>query len=444
MKRTDHQMIQQVLDGSISQTAFDGFQQRVREEPEFAKLYGDYAMLHHSLYEEYEGQPVDDKVVPVSRWNFPARIGWFAAAAAVVVVLLAVSIYRNAAVGQKPLPVMAAVRFSPDAVWQVEGASAVGGSSVNLYQGATLQLLQGQASIAPGPGVTALIEGPSTCTFVSRESIHLAEGRGRFRLDDSGGKLTVTTASMSAVDLGTEFGIETQRDRPDELHVIDGKVRMRINGNREGEILSAGEAGRVSGADGIERFPADGNRFAKRLGQFESIVTGLFVKSDWRVDYGSPSISQDRIEGLNYSLFRRLPKPEPDESKPVLLATLEVDRPSSGEFHTDGWAGMSFFSKGTEMLFFGDSFGPERTWSLDVKQRIPVILPGNPVLDPQKVTLRYDRTSGDVSLHQGGIPLGPAFCAGKLPAGVAFDEVRIGASSSAALTVRSLVILGGG
>lgn len=442
MKRTDHQMIQQVLDGSISQAAFDGFQQRLRVEPELAKLYGDYAMLHHSLCEEFEGQPVTGKVVPISRRTFPASIAWFAAAAAVVI--LAVSIYLKSAPGGHPVPLMAAVRFSPDAVWQIEGASPVGGSSVNLDQGATLQLLQGQASLSPCPGVSGLLEGPSTLTFVSPESLHLAEGRGRFRLEKPGGKLEVTTASMSAVDLGTEFGIETHRDRPDELHVLDGKVRMRINGNREGEVLSAGEAGRVSGADGIERFAADGNRFAKSLSQFESIVGGLFVKSDWRVDYGNPSISQDRIEGLNYAVFRRLPKPEPDESKPVLLATLEVERPSNGEFHTDGWAGMSFFSKGTEVLFFGDSFGPERTWSLDVKQRIPVILPGNPVIGPRKVTLRYDRKTGDVSLHEGSVPLGPAFCSGKLPAGVTFDEVRIGASSSAALTVRSLVILGGG
>lgn len=442
MKRTDHQMIQQVLDGSISQAAFDGFQQRMRAEPELAKLYGDYAMLHHSLCEEFEGQPVTGKLVPISRWTLPASIGWFAAAAAVVI--LAVSIYLKSSPGGHPVPLMAAVRFSPDAVWQIEGASPVGGSSVNLDQGATLQLLQGQASLSPCSGVSGLLEGPSTLTFVSPESLHLAEGRGRFRLEKAGGKLEVTTASMSAVDLGTEFGIETHRDRPDELHVLDGKVRMRINGNREGEVLSAGEAGRVSGADAIERFAADGNRFAKCLGEFESIVAGLFVKPDWRVDYGNPSISPDRIEGVNFSVFRRLPKPEPDESKPVLLATLEVGRPSNGEFHTDGWAGMSFFSKGTEVLFFGDSFGPERTWSLDVKQRIPVILPGNPVIGPRTVTLRYDHKTGDVSLHEGSVPLGPAFCSGKLPAGVSFDEVRIGASSSAALTVRSLVILGGG
>ena len=442
MKRSDHQMIQQVLDGSISQTAFEGFQQRMRAEPELAKLYGDYALLHHSLCEEFEDQPINRKVTPISGQTFPARFAWVAVAAAVA--LLAVAIYRKSDGGMKSLPLTADVRFSPDAVWQIDGASSVGASSVNLIQGASLQLLHGQANVSPALGVSALIEGPSTLTFVSQDSLHLAEGRGRFRLEKSGDKLLVTTASMAAVDLGTEFGIETHRDRPDELHVLEGKVQMRINGNREGEILSAGEAGRVSGAHGIERMLADEKRFGKSLSLFDNIVSGPFVKADWRVDFGNPSISADLIEGLNFTLFRRLSQSQPNDAQPVLLATLEVESPSNGEFHTDGWAGLSFFSKGTELLFFGDSFGPERTWSLDVKQRIPVILPGKPVMGPRKVTLRYDRRTGDVSLHEGSVPLGPAFCTGKLSTGASFDEIRIGASSSAALTIRSLAILGGG
>ena len=150
MKRTDHQMIQQVLDGSISPATFDRFQQRLRTEPELAKLYGEYALLHHSLCEEFEDQPVNDKVVAVSRRTFSARIGWLAVAAAVV--LLAAIFYRKSAGGAGP--VVAAVQFSPDAVWQIEGASLVGGSSVNLLQGATLQLLQGQARISPSPGAS--------------------------------------------------------------------------------------------------------------------------------------------------------------------------------------------------------------------------------------------------------------------------------------------------
>jgi hypothetical protein len=95
-------------------------------------------------------------------------------------------------------------------------------------------------------------------------------------------------------------------------------------------------------------------------------------------------------------------------------------------------------------LFFGDSFGSERSWSLDVKQHIPVIVPALPVRGPRTVTLCYDKTTGAVSLHDGGVPLGAAFCAGKLPEGLDFDEIRLGASAGAALDVRSLVIRAGG
>ncbi len=442
MKRIDHHTIQQVLDGSISQEAFAGFQQRLRDEPEFSKLYGEYALLHHSLCEEFEGQAVPDKLVSTSLAMSSARWAWLAAIAAVLAILGVVFYQNKPSLPAGSPAVIAEMKFSPDAVWQVD--EQAGDHSGNLSVGRTLILLQGQASVSPNPAASAVIEGPSMLTFVSPESLHLSEGRGRFRLDHAGGKLEITTPSLSAVDLGTEFGVETHRDSPDEVHVIDGKVQVRINGKTEVEILSTGEAARIAGADRLERLPADASRFPKSLGRFETLLSGPFVKADWRVEFGSPSISSDRIDGVNYSAFRPLSKPEPDDENPVLLATLAVDRPANGQFHTDGWAGMSFFSNDVEVLFFGDSFGPERTWSLDVKQRIPVILPGNPVVGPRTVTLRYDRRTGDVGLHEGDVPLRAPFCSGKLPVGMTFDEIRIGASSSAALAIRSLVIRAGG
>lgn len=442
MKKSDHHLIQQVLDGSASQQAFDGFQQRMRTEPELVKQYGDYALLHHSLCEEYEGLPTAGNVVPVTGRTFTAKFALIAAAAAIVV--FAGGFYLKSSTTPQSVPVMAGVSFSPDAVWQIDGTSRKGAEAADLALGETLQLVAGQARISPGPSVSALIDGPSTLTFVSGESLHLAEGQGRFHRGKSGGRLEVTTPSMAAVDLGTEFGIVTRKDAPDELHVLEGKVSMRLNGRSEGRILSAGEAGRVADKDGIDRFPADESRFSKGLATFETVCAAPFMKADWRVDYGNPSITGDRIDGVNYSIFRRLPQPEPAPNKSVMLATLETKSPANGTFHTDGWAGMSLFSKGVELLFFGDAFGPERTWSLDVKQRVPIILPGNRVFGPRMVTLRYDCKTGGVSLHEGGLPLGPAFCTGKLPPGTTFDEIRIGASSSAALAVKSLTLRTGG
>ena len=60
------------------------------------------------------------------------------------------------------------------------------------------------------------------------------------------------------------------------------------------------------------------------------------------------------------------------------------------------------------------------------------------------MTLRYDASSGTVSLHEGGLPLKPAIYTGKIQPGTRFDEVRLGASAGAALAVTSLQVLSSG
>jgi hypothetical protein len=281
-------------------------------------------------------------------------------------------------------------------------------------------------------------------TFLAKDSLHLAQGRGFFARGGTGGGLTITTPKLTAVDSGTEFGIDVPVAGPDELHVKAGKVEVVSKAGNESALLVAGDAVRVPVTGPMERFAAGGRHFATGLGRFQSVISAPFNRADWRLEYGNPSFSDNRIEGANYAAFLQFPEPQPAGENSVLLATLEVGKPVGGEFHTDGWAGVSFFSNRAEVLFFGDAFGTKPTWSLDVKQRIPVILPAQAVTGPRTVTLRYDRRSGEASLHEGGVPLKSPFCVGNLPAGTRFDEIRIGASSGAALTVNSLHVKIGG
>ncbi|MDP3851298.1 MAG: hypothetical protein Q8Q59_12395 [Luteolibacter sp.] len=441
MKRADHDIVQQVLDGEIDRESFDGFQQRLREEPELVGLYKDYALLHHSLSEEFEGghSLAETEEIPVRRFfGFPMLL----ATAVALMVLAAALWWLRPHFPPSARQDVAVLTFSVDAVWRIEGASHNPGGATAVTSGAALSLLQGRAGIALGPAVTAVIEGPAELTIVAADALHLERGTGYFHRAGRGGGLTVTTPKLTAVDSGTEFGLETHPDRPDEIHVMSGNVRIVSEAGGETLDLTSGDAARVQESGRLQGFPSDGRHFPSGLGHFTSLVTGSFHKEEWRVEYGSPSFSEQRIEGVNYAAFLRLPEPEANVR--VLLATLEVGRAADGEFHTDGWAGMSFFSKGYEVLFFGDSFGTKPTWSLDVKQRIPVILPEHPVVGPRAVTLRYDSRSGDVSLHDGGMPLGIPFCTGKLPAGSRFDEIRIGASAGACLAVKSLHVRAGG
>lgn len=440
MKKQDHQLVQRVLDGDITPEDFKDFQDRMRGEPGLGNLYQEYALLHHTLSEEFEGGYPVEGLAPhgVGRLLWPAML-------VMAVVAVAAGMWWLRPWFQEDVPADVAVAtFSVDAVWSFDGTTRNLGGATGVGSGSKLKLGQGRVSISLEPAVSAVIEGPAEVVFDSVDSLRLDRGRGYFHRGGTSGSLTVTTPRLTAVDSGTEFGLEVPGEGPDELHVTQGKVRVLSRKTNKEVMIEAGNAARVSDSGEIELMPSDGRPFAAGLGRFETLLTSPFEKSQWRSDYGFPAFSAQRIEGQNYAVFLPLGGPQPSGDNSVLLVTLGTGNPLGGEFHTDGWAGMSFFSKGEEVLFFGDSFGTKPTWSLDVKQRIPVILPEHPVAGPRTVTLRYDLRTGGVTLHDGGLPLKAPFCEGRLPPGSRFDEIRIGASAGAALTVTSLLIRSGG
>lgn len=440
MKRADHHLVQRVLDGEVDREAFDGFQQRLRTEPELERLYGDYALLQHTLCEEFEGGHSLETAAEAGGRGIGSRV----LIAAVIVLLLAAAWWLRPHLAPASVDDVAVATFSLDAVWQIDGPSRKLGGATALAKGTKLHLRQGRAGISLNPSVSATIEGPASVTILSENSLHMDQGGGYFHRGGNGGQLTVTTPKLTAVDSGTEFGILSSPETDDEIHVAAGRVRVVANASGEESFLAAGDAAQVPLNGPIRNFPADVSSFAKLLGRFSSVIAGPFDQAQWRVAYGTPSFSPGRIEGANYAAFLRLPQPEPADGRSVLLATLDVGEATEGSFHTDGWAGMSFYSNGNEVVFFGDSFGATASWSLDVKQRIPVIYPQEPVTGERQVTMRYDARSGEVSLHEGSVPLRAPFCVGKIPAGTRFDEIRIGASSGASLAVESLDIRSGG
>lgn len=435
MKKNDHQLIQQVLEGALPSEAFADFQERLRHEPDMVKLYGEYALLHHTLCEEFEDQPTEGISLPRSRFTPAVKVGLLAMAA-VAMVLVGWVFGKSGFSGGKSRSIGNAT-FSADAVWDISGSADDSGG---LAAGSTITLQQGQVRIDLGPDSSAVLEGPSVVKVHSVSSLHLAEGSGWFRAGVASRRLQVSTPVFTAVDLGTEFGVEAHPGRPGMLHVIGGRVELRLPRGAAASVISAGEAVGVSGEGKFERVSADPGRFLKGLQRFRPVFGGPLAKADWRIPYGSPLLAEGGISGENFSAFCKLPQPEPAEEHSVFLATLETGDPGTGDFHTDGWAGMSLFHQGVELMFFGDSFGMERTWSLDLKRRNPVILPKEKVTGPRSVTLRYDKTTGDVSLHDGKPPLQAPICQGKFPPGMVFDEIRLGASSGAALDVRSLTI----
>lgn len=438
MNKADHQLVQRVLDGEVDREEFDLFQQRLREEPELVQLYGGYAVLHHILDEEAEGGGFRD-FVEMEEGGVGKPL-WIAGVL-MMLLLAVVAMFRPW--DRNAFDDIAVVSFSMDSVWRVEGTSERRANSVKVAPGTKLHLECGRAEAILDPLFTAVFEGPCEAVFVSGDRIRLLHGRGYFVRRNPGG-LTVETDAITATSEGGAFGVVAQAPGTSELQVEHGDVR--VVSKSTGETIISG-AGRTIVAPPVGPFrttDAADLAFARSVGRFETLVEDPFEPDAWRIEHGTPSVTPRRISGTNYAALAKLPETIPTESSPVMLATMEVAKSPENGFHTEGWAGISFFRGEEEIVFFGDSFGTRETWSLDTKQRIPVIYPEHDVVGPLKVTLRYDRRSGEASLHEHGSPLGPAFCRGTLPPGAVFDTVRLGASAGASLDVTGLEIRVGG
>lgn len=157
--------------------------------------------------------------------------------------------------------------------------------------------------------------------------------------------------------------------------------------------------------------------------------------SHWRLERGKPKITGGHLEGSGYETYFYIPKDGLSAARPVLLVTVQIVAGGDKPFHTAGWAGFSLYQEGYEVCFFGDSYGPEETWSLDVKRSLVPLMPAKNITGPRTMTLRYDRRDGAVEIYEGDKPGGEPLVRSKILPGMNFDQVRIGASEDSSLAV---------
>lgn len=444
MKRADHHLVQQVLDGEISREGFDGFQRRLRQDPELIKLYGSYASLNHSLNEELEDGQTDPltaggRQAMLRAWRIPLII-----AAALAIAFIAWSLPQWF-YGSKNSGDVAIASFSIDAAWRIDGPSKILGGTTALSADSTLHLQAGRASISLKPSDSLVVEGPVSLRFPSEESIEILNGKCLVQQSGRNHSLVVSSPQFAKITSGKRFGIFVDPEqKSDEVHIIDGNLQVQPRKERSPTQLVKGDAVRSVDGAATTRLPQQTRTFANRLDRFNSLPLMPFRKSDWRASYGNPSITETRIEGANFATIRKFQSPLPLKENSVLLVTLQCAEPATGKFHSDGWAGMSLFSQGTEMVFLGDPYGPGPSWGLDVKNAEPPSPRATNTIGSATMTIRYDSGTGSISLHEGGLPLKPAIYSGKIAPGTRFDELRLGASAGAALSVTSLQVRSSG
>ena len=456
MSKAEHEIIQNILDGSATEIEFHGFQQRMRDNAGLRRLYREYATLYHCLSEEFETARLRVLPAPAN----PRGI-WLttllATAAAVAVAAGLVWLQRGKSAGDvivEAAPIPAAhITFSAEAAWKFSTGAQALDNTASLAAGTTVQLERGVANITLEPGVSGLIEAPAELIYENPKLVRLVDGRARFRVAPEGHGFTVRTRSIEAKDLGTEFAVSSRRGAADELHVFDGRVELRtpsLAGTGEVPVIAAGHAARVSPTGAITPMAAEPSAFRRTMPVEQMVLHDNFKDSygsmhgrvptqgggSWQVRHGQAILQGEGVNGRGFEAFCRLQGPPVGASQPILLAKLELGESADGPIHGPGWAGLSLFAGGREIVFFGDSYGEEKSWSLDIKQGQQPLLPKTPIAGARTMTLRYDWRTGVTTLFDGPHPTGMPVVRGQLPAGIVFDEVRVGSSSEAAIMAR--------
>ncbi|HEX5790234.1 MAG TPA: FecR family protein [Luteolibacter sp.] len=148
-----------------------------------------------------------------------------------------------------------------------------------LRPGSRLQLNSGMIETRFRSGLRCVLEGPCDITVESQDKLTLHHGTAWFQVPQTAIGFTVTTAQMTIVDLGTEFGIISTPGQQDQVHVTKGSVEARaLNGSKI--ILKAGQARLAEGDNRFAEIPLDANRFATSISQPLQIRNASFEASD--------------------------------------------------------------------------------------------------------------------------------------------------------------------
>ena len=259
--------LQDLFEGRLETDALESLQQELRSNPEAQDTYCDYARLHNALQLRAEGVDLLN-VVPMDlvierRQRRTMRTACLAAAA-----MLAIGLLLTALVAaRKPKPTLT-FNTSPGTELSVshalEGEYAPAG--MVLEPGSRLTVINGTVELEFTSGVRGIVRGPADLTLQREDLLELANGTAWFEVPADAVGFKVNTPDLILTDLGTEFGIISEPNFLDEVHVFVGKVEVR---NRSGlqhkELLQAGQARYAGPAGRWQETPVRRDHFLDEL-----------------------------------------------------------------------------------------------------------------------------------------------------------------------------------
>jgi hypothetical protein len=295
----DHHL-QDLFDGRLEGQAFENLQQELRDDPAAREAYREHLHLQHAL--EFRSKGVDLlNVVPmdlVVERRRSMRNSGLAAAAVVVIGALVMALVA----AREPKPTLT-FNTSPGTEISIshalEGEDAPDG--LVLEPGSRLKVINGTVELEFASGVRGIIRGPADLTLQREDLLDLASGTVWFEVPADAVGFKVNTPDLVLTDLGTEFGIISEPNFLDEVHVFDGKVEVRSrHGVKHQELLQAGQARYAGPAGRWKETPVRRDHFLDELPtkKIEPAVVSTEDFTTSQLAYADDASASDLLHGL--------------------------------------------------------------------------------------------------------------------------------------------------
>ncbi|MEN8681939.1 MAG: hypothetical protein ABF391_17995 [Akkermansiaceae bacterium] len=247
--------LQDLFEGRLEGEEFENLQDFLRNDAAARQTYRDYLHLHHAL--QFRSKGVDLlNVIPMDEVNKRRQRKTLQRAgfAAVALLVIGATILTLIMV-RTPDPTLT-FRTSPGANYHLKHSKSGEETPEGLVlePGSRLVLEVGTIELQFGTGVRGIIRGPADLTLQREDLLDLQNGTAWFEVPAKAVGFKVSTPDLVLIDLGTEFGILSEPNFLDEVHVFDGKVEvLHRRGLKKQERLGAGQA----------RFAGPGGRWKK-------------------------------------------------------------------------------------------------------------------------------------------------------------------------------------
>jgi ferric-dicitrate binding protein FerR (iron transport regulator) len=250
-----HDRLLALLDGTLDSAGIQQLDAELKASREARDLFRQLATLHSALEEQGEAKfRMARTLIPMERLLADQRRGIVRkslVAAAAVLLLSALALWVKMV--PRATATLGEFRVGSGAVFSVEHSEDRETATGNeLGEGSRLRLGQGTIEVKFVSGVRCVLEGPADLKLLAGNRVRLPEGSAWFEVPPPAVGFTVETQQLTAVDLGTRFGVLARPDQGDQVHVIEGVVAVNATGaddDRQPLALKAGDA-REALADG--------------------------------------------------------------------------------------------------------------------------------------------------------------------------------------------------